>query len=68
MSEATVQDILHRIEGLSEEERILLEQRLVEMAEAEWKREADKARQIAKEKGLSQDVIDQAIQDLRYPS
>ncbi len=42
MSEA-VREILHRIEQLPEEDRLLLEERLTEIAEAEWKREAEHA-------------------------
>jgi hypothetical protein len=38
------------------------------MAEAEWKREAEHARRIARERGLDPTAIDQAIRDLRYPS
>jgi len=67
MSEA-VRDILHRIEQLPEEDRLLLEKRLIEIAEAEWKREAEDARRIARDRGLDQAAIDQAIRDLRYPS
>ena len=68
MSEAAVHEILHRIEELSGEDRLLLQQRLAELADAEWRREAEQARQIAKEKGLDQSAIDQAIHSLRYPS
>jgi hypothetical protein len=67
MSEA-VSDILHRIEQLPEEERLILEERLAELAEAEWRREAEQARQLAHERSLDQAAIDQAIHELRYPS
>ncbi len=67
MSEA-VREILHRIEPLPAEDRLILEERLAELAEAEWKREAEQARQIARERGLDQAAIDQVIQDLRHPS
>ena len=67
MSEAAVQDILQRIEQLPEEDRLLLEQRLAELAEREWHREAEKARQAARAQGLDQAAIDAAIQKLRYP-
>jgi hypothetical protein len=66
MSEA-VREILDRIEQLPEEDRLILEERLAEMAEAEWKGEAEHARQIARERNLDQAAIDQAIRDLRYP-
>ena len=68
MSKTAVQDILHRIEQLSEEERSLLDQRLAELAEVEWKREEQRARALAKEKGVNQATIDQVIHDLRYSS
>jgi len=61
-------DILERIEQLPQEDRLVLEERLTEIAEAEWKREAEHARRIARERGLDQAAIDQAIRDVRYPS
>jgi hypothetical protein len=67
MSEA-VQDILQRIERLPDEDRLALEVRLAEIAEADWKIEAESARRIARERGLDQAAIDQAIRDLRYPT
>jgi hypothetical protein len=67
MSEA-VQEILHRIEQLPEADRLLLEERLAEYTEAEWKREAESARRIARERGLDQSTIDHSIRDLRSPS
>jgi hypothetical protein len=67
MSEA-VQEILQRIEQLPAEDRVRLEERLTEIAEAEWKREAEHARQIARDRGMDQAAIDRAIRDLRYSS
>ncbi len=66
MSQASVQTILDQIERLPEADRLLLEQRLAEMADAEWKREAEAARQLARERGVDQAAIDQAIHDLRH--
>jgi hypothetical protein len=66
MSEA-VYEILQRIQELPEEDRSLLAARLAELDEAEWKREAENARRIAREQGLDQAAIDQAIHDMRYP-
>ncbi len=63
MSEALVQDILNRIQQLPEEDRLLLEERLTELAESEWRREAEQARRIARERGLDQAAIDRAVQD-----
>jgi hypothetical protein len=67
MSEA-VQEILQRIEQLPAEDRVRLEERLTEIAEAEWKREAEHARQIARDRGMDRAAIDRAIRDLRYSS
>jgi hypothetical protein len=67
MSEA-VQEILQRIEQLSADDRLILEERLAEIAEADWKHEAEAARRIARERGLDQAAIDQAVNDIRYPS
>ncbi len=66
MSQATVQTILAQIEQLSPADRQLLEERLAELAEAEWKREAEAARQRARDKGIDQAAIDEAIDRLRY--
>jgi hypothetical protein len=60
MSEA-VREILHRIERLPEGDRLILEERLTEIVEAEWKREAEHARRTARERGLDQAAIDRAI-------
>ena len=67
MSKA-VQEILERIEQLPEEDLLILEERLAERAEAEWRREAESARRIAQEQGIDQAAIDRAVQELRYPS
>lgn len=67
MSEAAVQDILSRIERLSEEDRALLEQLLAERVELEWRQAAQEARQAAVQRGLDQTAIDRAIHELRYP-
>lgn len=66
MSQSNVQIILAQIEQLPEADRLLLDKRLAELAEAEWKREAEAARRLARERGVDQAAIDQAIQDLRH--
>jgi hypothetical protein len=68
MSRSAVDGILERIEQLSEADRLLLEERLAAVAEAEWRQEAEKARQLARQKGLDQAAIDRAIEELRHPS
>jgi hypothetical protein len=66
MSASTVQAILDQIERLPEADRVLLQQRLAELADAEWQREAEAARRQAQERGIDQATIDQAVHDLRY--
>jgi len=68
MSNAAVQDILQQIEQLSDEDRLRLQRHLAETAEIDWKQEAEKARRIARDQGIDQAVIDQAVQDVRYQS
>ncbi len=65
MSEAVI-EILNRIEQLPAEDRLILEERLAELAESEWKREAESARRIASDRGLNQAAIDKAIEEVRY--
>lgn len=67
MSQA-VHDILQRIELLPAHERSELEEQLARMAETEWKREAEEARRIAKQKGIDQSAIDRAVEKVRYGS
>ena len=51
-----------------ERERLNLATRLAEKAEADWKQEAEKAREIAHQKGLDQPAIDRAVKNFRYPA
>jgi hypothetical protein len=66
VSQSNVQTILDQIEHLPEADRLLLEQRLADLAEAEWKREAEVARQLARERGVDQAANDQAIHNVRH--
>ncbi len=66
MSDATVDNILQQIDQLSEDDRVRLQERLAELAESEWQREAEAARRVAREKGIDQAAIDQAVEDVRY--
>jgi len=65
MSEA-VQEILQSIQQLPAEERLELEEHLNLLAEAEWKREAEEARRLARQKGIDQAAIDRAVDKVRY--
>lgn len=66
MSEAVL-DILHRIEALPEPDRLLLQEHLARTAEAEWLREAEEARRLARARGIDQAAIDRAVEAVRYP-
>jgi hypothetical protein len=65
MSEA-VQEILQSIQLLPAEDRLELEQHLAQLAEAEWQREAEEARRLARQKGIDQAAIDRAVEKVRY--
>lgn len=67
MSEA-VQEILQRIQQLPQEDRLALEKHLAQLAEAEWKHEAEAARRLARQKGIDQAAIDRAVEKVRYRS
>lgn len=67
MSQATVRDLMEQIGKLSDADRFLLEQHLADQAEAEWRREAAAAQELARERRIDQAVIDRAVEDLRYP-
>jgi hypothetical protein len=68
MSQTIVQTILEQIRQLPQEDRLLLENELAEMAETEWRREAEQARRLACEKGLDQAAINETIERVRYPN
>ena len=63
-----VDEIMRRIEELSEEERLLLQERLTALLESEWRREAEAARNQARERGIDQTTIDRVIDEFRYGS
>lgn len=65
MSEAVL-EILQRIQQLPEDDRRVLEEHLAREAEAEWRREADEARRLAKQHGIDQAAIDRAVEQTRY--
>src|SRR4051794_7130926 len=62
----TVGDLLLQISRLPETDRLLLERRLAERAEAEWMRSARTARKVARARGLNQATIDRAVEQARY--
>ena len=61
-----VNEIIQRIERLPEEDRLALDEHLAQMAEIEWKREADETRLLARLKGIDQAAIDEAVEKVRY--
>ena len=66
MSADTVQEILDRIRQLPEEDRLLLDQRLAELFEVDWRREAGEARNRSRILRVNQSDIDRAIEDIRH--
>lgn len=66
MSQAAVYEILDRIQKLPAEDRLLLDELLAEQEEAEWTREAARARQIARDEGIDQEAIDRAVHAVRH--
>jgi hypothetical protein len=66
MNQTAVYEILDRIEQLPEEDRLLLGELLATREEDEWRREADRARQIAREQGIDQEAIDRAVHAVRH--
>jgi hypothetical protein len=67
MSQA-VREILERIDHLPEHERQELDELLARRAETEWKRAADEARRVARENGIDQAAIDDAVDWVRRGS
>jgi hypothetical protein len=63
-----VDAIWQQIQRLDEADRLLLEERLHEVTEAEWHAEAKDARERARERGIDQQTIDKAVDQLRYGS
>lgn len=68
MSAAVVERIIDQIKGLPPEDRSLFDELLARLEEDEWQHEADKARQVAREKGIDQNAIDDAVHRVRYGS
>jgi hypothetical protein len=61
-----VEAILLQIERMDAASRLLIEERLRQLAEAEWRTEAALARTTARERGINQQAIDDAVADVRY--
>ena len=66
ISRATVPQILRQIDQLTEADRLRLERTLARRAEAEWLREARRARRLVGERGIDQAAIDRTVEDVRY--
>ena len=63
---ATVPQILRQIDQLSEPDRLLLEKTLAQRVEAEWLREARRARRLASARGIDQAAVDRAVEEVRH--
>ena len=66
MSQATVHELLDRVKKLPEEDRVLFDDLLAREEEREWREEVCRVRRAAREKGIDQDAIDQAVHAVRY--
>jgi hypothetical protein len=66
MSQTTLDHIVEEIKLLSFDDRVALERRLDEIAEADFREEARKAGEEARRRGIDQAAIDRAIEKLRY--
>jgi hypothetical protein len=66
MSQSTVYELLDRIQQLPAEDRLLLDEMLATREKVEWRQEADRASQIALEKGIDQEAIDRAVHAVRH--
>ena len=51
---------------LPDEDPAVLDEQFAQLAEAEWKLEAEDARRIAPQKGIDQATIDAAVEKVRY--
>lgn len=65
MSAATVEQILRQIDQLAEPDREDLERKLANRQEAEWQQLAQQAREVARQRGIGQAEIDQAVDAVR---
>jgi hypothetical protein len=60
--------VWQQIQRLDEADRLVLGQRLHELSESQWREEADAARTTARQRGINQSTIDDAVDQMRYGS
>ncbi len=65
---AAVEVLADRVKQLSEEERQLFDELLAQLEDDEWRREAGKARRLAQDRRVDQEIIDRAVASVRYGS
>ena len=65
VNNTAVGDIVRQIDQLSEEDQLLLFAQLALRMDGEWRTEADAARRVANERGITQEIIDRAIDQFR---
>jgi len=68
MSAIAVEEIIDQIKQLPEGDRLLLEERLRELADSEWRQVTSEARETARAKEIDQAAIDRAIDQVRRPA
>lgn len=66
MSDAIVHGILEQIDQLSDDDWLTLSMHFARRTEAQWRKEADDARRVARDKGIAQSTIDQAVHQIRH--
>jgi hypothetical protein len=62
----TVQEILRQIDSLDEHQRLELDRQLAEREQGEWQEAAREMRDLARQRGIDQAAIDQAVERRRY--
>lgn len=66
MSHPRVDHVLELIDQLTEQDRLVLEKRLAQRLEAEWKKSVAENCQIAAQRGITEEMVDRAIHRRRY--
>ncbi len=61
-----VDRIVRQIEKLTLRQRRALERRLAMQRDQEWEDQCDQMRKIAKARGITQEMIDKAVMEVRY--
>ena len=66
MSATNVQQLIEQIRQLSDQDRQMLDERLAQTEDAEWRELKKEGRRIAEERGIDMEAIDRAVERERY--